>query len=168
MSALGRLECQRLFLVTEPLLAENGMAQRVVQAAKCSAVEVFDQVGRVPAVEVAAQGAARLRAYRPDLVAVLGRGSTLDCGKAMSYFARGGHTLAALPTTSGSFLRLFGWVCCIFGFFLPGYIFFPALAILPSEKVVGGWRRFSARQSCTAEAGRCRHWEGWNVSGCFW
>lgn len=102
MSALGRLECQRLFLVTEPLLAENGMAQRVVQAAKCSAVEVFDQVGTVPAVEVAAQGAARLRAYRPDLVAVLGRGSTLDCGKAMSYFARGSHTLAALPTTSGS------------------------------------------------------------------
>lgn len=102
MSALGRLECQRLFLVTEPLLAENGMAQRVVQAAKCSAVEVFDQVGTVPAVEVAAHGAARLRAYRPDLVAVLGRGSTLDCGKAMSYFARGSHTLAALPTTSGS------------------------------------------------------------------
>ena len=102
MSALGRLECQRLFLVTEPLLAENGMTQRVVQAAKCSAVEVFDQVGTVPAVEVAAQGAARIRGFRPDLVAALGGGSTLDCGKAMSYFARGGHTLAALPTTSGS------------------------------------------------------------------
>lgn len=102
VAALGALGCRRLFLVTEPLFVADGTAQRVVQAAGCPGVEIFDQVHSMPTVELAAQGAARIRGFHPDLVAALGGGSTLDCGKAMACLARGDYTLAAIPTTSGS------------------------------------------------------------------
>lgn len=103
VAALGTLGCQRLFLVTEPPLAADGTARRVAQAAGCPGVEIFAPAHPImPTVELAAQGAARIRAFRPDLVAVLGRGGTLDCGKAMACFARGSHTLAAIPTAAGT------------------------------------------------------------------
>ena len=102
VTALGRLEAKRVFLVTDPYFMKNGTAQQVVKAANCQTSEIFDAVQPDPTVELAAQGTARLRDFQPDLVVALGGGSAMDCAKAMSYFSRGDHKLVAIPTTSGS------------------------------------------------------------------
>ena len=102
VAALGNLNCRRLFLVTDPFFMKNGTAQRVADAAGAQEVEIFDKVRPDPTVELAAEGTAQLKAFRPDLIVALGGGSAMDCAKAMAYFARGDYKLAAIPTTSGS------------------------------------------------------------------
>lgn len=102
VSALGNMGAKRLFLVSDPFFTGNGTAKRVADAAKCPQVEIFDKIQPDPTVELAAEGTARLRAFEPDLLVALGGGSTMDCAKAMAFFARGDYRLAAIPTTSGS------------------------------------------------------------------
>ena len=102
VSILGTLGARRLFLVTDPYFMKNGTAQRVAESAKCGQVEIFDRVRPDPTVELAAEGTAKLKTFDPDLVVALGGGSAMDCAKAMSWFSKGNHTLAAIPTTSGS------------------------------------------------------------------
>ena len=102
ISALGELGAKRLFLVTDPFFAKNGVAQKVIAAAKCEASRIFDGVCPDPTVELAAEGTANLQSFGPDLVVALGGGSAMDCAKAMVYFAKCGCHLAAIPTTSGS------------------------------------------------------------------
>ena len=100
--ALAGLGAKRVFLVTDPFFMKNGMAQKVADAAKAEAVEVFSGVKPDPSVELAAEGTAKLKAFTPDLVVALGGGSAMDCAKAMAYFGKGDYKLAAIPTTSGS------------------------------------------------------------------
>ena len=102
VSALGEMGCKRLFLVTDPYFMKNGVTHRVAAAAKAEAVELFDKVKPDPTVELAAEGTARLKEFRPDLLVALGGGSAMDCAKAMAYFAKTGCPVAAIPTTSGS------------------------------------------------------------------
>ena len=102
MAALGELGCRRLFLVTDPFFKNNGTAERIAQLAGAEAVEIFDGVKPDPTVEQAAEGAAKVRAFRPDLIVALGGGSAMDCAKAMAWFDKGTHKFAAIPTTSGS------------------------------------------------------------------
>ena len=102
VSALSRFGAKRLFLVTDPYFMKNGTAKRVADAAGADQVEIFADVQPDPTVELAAEGTARLRAFRPDLVVALGGGSAMDCAKAMAYFGKGDYKLAAIPTTSGS------------------------------------------------------------------
>ena len=99
---LGKLEKKKLFLVADPFFVKNGVAKQVADASGCREVELFDQVQPDPTVELAAEGTAKLRTFGPDLVVALGGGSTMDLAKAMSYFGKGEHLLAAIPTTSGS------------------------------------------------------------------
>ncbi len=99
---LGTLGVKRLLLVTDPYFQKDGTAARIAQATKAEAIEIFDQVTPDPTVELAAAGAARVKAFRPDLIVALGGGSAMDCAKAMAYFGSGDYTLAAIPTTSGS------------------------------------------------------------------
>ena len=99
---LGKLEKKRLFLVADPFFVKNGTAKQVAEASGCGAVQIFDRVQPDPSVELAAEGTAKLREFQPDLVVALGGGSALDLAKAMSYFGKGEHLLAAIPTTSGS------------------------------------------------------------------
>ena len=102
VSRLADFQAKRLFLVSDPFFVKNGTAQKIADGAKCSAVEIFDKIQPDPTVELAAEGTAKLREFGPDLVVALGGGSTLDCAKAMAYFAKGTYTVAAIPTTSGS------------------------------------------------------------------
>lgn len=102
VAALSRFGARRLFLVTDPFFMKNGTAQRVAEAAHCPQVEYFDKIQPDPTVELAAEGTARLKTFDPDLLVALGGGSTLDCAKAMAYFAKGNYKLVAIPTTSGS------------------------------------------------------------------
>lgn len=102
ISALAEFGAKRLFLVTDPFFVKNGVAQRVVQASKSEAWELFDGVQPDPSVELAAEGTAKLREFNPDLVVALGGGSAMDCAKAMVYFSQCACSLVAIPTTSGS------------------------------------------------------------------
>ena len=99
---LAELGSKRLFLVTDPYFARNGVGDRVAKAAKAEQVEVFSQVRPDPTVELAAEGTAKLRAFGADVIVALGGGSAMDCAKAMAYFAKGEARLVAIPTTSGS------------------------------------------------------------------
>jgi len=102
VSRLAELGAKRLYLVTDPFFSKDGTAQRIAQAAKAEAVEIFDRVKPDPTVILAAEGAARVKAFRPDLIVALGGGSAMDCAKAIGYFGGGHYRFAAIPTTSGS------------------------------------------------------------------
>ncbi len=99
---LGNLNPKRLFLVTDPYFQKNGTAKRIAELTKAEAVACFDKIQPDPAVELAAEGTALLRDFAPDLLVAIGGGSTMDCAKAMAYFAKGDFKVAAVPTTSGS------------------------------------------------------------------
>ena len=101
-AALESFGAERLFLVTDPFFAKNGTARQVAERAKAREVAYFDRVEPDPTVELVADGTARLRAFRPDLVVALGGGSAMDCAKAMVYFSKMDTRLVAIPTTSGS------------------------------------------------------------------
>ena len=102
VSELKNLGIRRLFLVTDPYFAENGMAHRIAQIAGAEAVEIFQDVQPDPTVTLAAAGTARVKAFAPDGIVALGGGSAMDCAKAMAYFGGENATLIAIPTTSGS------------------------------------------------------------------
>ena len=99
---LRRLEKKRLLLVADPYFVKTGKAKLVAEASGCPEVEIFDRVEPDPSVELAAEGTARVKEFRPDLLVALGGGSAMDLAKAMAYFGKGEYTLAAIPTTSGS------------------------------------------------------------------
>ena len=102
VSELKNMGISRLFLVTDPYFAENGVAQRVAQAANAQAVEIFRGVQPDPSVTLAAEGTARVKEFGPDCIVALGGGSAMDCAKAMAYFSGSKAKLVAIPTTSGS------------------------------------------------------------------
>ena len=102
ISTLAGMGAKRLFLVTDPYFAKNGTAARVAQTAGAAETEVFDRVTPDPTVELAAEGTARVRAFKPDVLVALGGGSAMDCAKAMAYFSGEKLKLVAIPTTSGS------------------------------------------------------------------
>ena len=74
IGSLADLGAKRIFLVTDPFFAKNGTAQKVLDATKAQAVEVFDRVEPDPTVELAAMGTARLREFGADTVIALGGG----------------------------------------------------------------------------------------------
>ena len=102
VSALAELGAKRLFLVTDPYFAKNGTAERIAKITGAAETEVFDQVAPDPSVALAAEGTARVKAFRPDVIVALGGGSAMDLAKAVSWFSGEKMVLVAIPTTSGS------------------------------------------------------------------
>ena len=92
----------RLLLVTDPYFVKSGWAQRIADRVSAEKKEIWGQVTPDPTVELAAEGTARVRQLKPDLLIALGGGSAIDTAKAMVYFAGEGVTFVAIPTTSGS------------------------------------------------------------------
>lgn len=102
MGALKSFGAKRLFLVTDPVFRKNGIAERAAKLSGAAQVEYLDAIQPAPIVALAAEATAKLRAFAPDLLAALGGGGTIDCAKAIAYFAQDSIPLAAIPTTSGS------------------------------------------------------------------
>ena len=102
VSALAELGAKRLFLVTDPYFAKNGTAERIAKITGAAETEVFDRVAPDPSVALAAEGTARVKAFRPDVIVALGGGSAMDVAKAGSGFSGENMALVAIPTTSGS------------------------------------------------------------------
>lgn len=102
VSGLTDLGIKKLLLVTDPFFMKQGIAQRIALLAGADETEIFDKVKPDPTVELAAEGTAVVRRFQPDTIVALGGGSTMDCAKAMAYFAAVPVRLVAIPTTSGS------------------------------------------------------------------
>ena len=102
VSFLRELKPQKVFLVTDPYFLKSGLAQQMVRQTEAEHWEIFGEVTPDPTVELAAKGAARFQAFDPDLLVALGGGSSMDCAKAISCFAKKKIRFAAIPTTSGS------------------------------------------------------------------
>lgn len=102
VAKLGQMEIRRLLLVTDPYFMENGTAERIARLSGAQDTEIFHKVEPDPSVELAAEGTAVVRQFQPDTLVALGGGSTMDCAKAMVYFADRPVRLVMIPTTSGS------------------------------------------------------------------
>jgi len=100
--ALANLGIRRLFLVTDPFFAGNGVAQRIGKGALAQATELFSKVAPDPTAQLAAEATAAAREFQPDTIVALGGGSAMDLAKAVSYFYEKPVRLIAIPTTSGS------------------------------------------------------------------
>lgn len=102
VAKLADLGAKRVFLVTDPYFHKNGTAQKIADGTGAGQTEIFHDVKPDPTVDLAAEGAARLKAFDPDVVIALGGGSAMDCAKAMKWFGKRETRLVAIPTTSGS------------------------------------------------------------------
>ena len=102
VNTLAELGIRRLFLVTDPYFAKNGVAERIAGISGAAEREVFDRVAPDPSVALAAEGTARVRVFQPDAIVALGGGSAMDCAKAVCWFSGVKAKLVAVPTTSGS------------------------------------------------------------------
>ena len=101
LGALKDLGAKRLLIVADPFFVKNGRAEALARSAGAEVYEIYDGIQPDPSVMLAAEGAARVRDFQPDLIAALGGGSAIDCAKAMAFFG-GCPRLVAIPTTSGS------------------------------------------------------------------
>lgn len=99
--ALGALEKwrgKRLLLVTQPFLEQDGTAERVLRAAGIQQSRTFLVTEELPTVSLAAEGAARLKEFSPDVVAALGDSCVGDCAGMMAFFGKRGCPVVAVPT----------------------------------------------------------------------
>lgn len=102
LHALKEFGAKRVLVVADPFFYENGTAARIGELAGAEQTRIFSKVQPDPSVELAAEGAAAVKEFQPELVVALGGGSAMDCAKAMVYFAKTQAVLVAVPTTSGS------------------------------------------------------------------
>jgi len=102
MARVRELHSRRFFVVSDPYFAENGTAQKLMELSGAEKTEIFSKIKPDPTVELVAEEAEQLKAFRPDTVVALGGGSAMDCAKAMVYFSGEKVRFVAIPTTSGS------------------------------------------------------------------
>jgi len=116
----GRLGARRVLIVTDPILAKNGILDRVREplAAGGVTVETFSGGEPEPSLRAAEACLAAARPFRPDALLGLGGGSNMDLAKiAATVLAHGGKArdyvgddripgpvspLICVPTTAGT------------------------------------------------------------------
>ncbi|MBI4362171.1 MAG: iron-containing alcohol dehydrogenase [Euryarchaeota archaeon] len=85
---LEGLEGKRAFVVTDPILKQLGIVDRVVEKLGKAGLEVrvFAEVEPNPSKETVERGAVQMREFEPDWIVGLGGGSSMDAAKAMWVF----------------------------------------------------------------------------------
>jgi len=99
---LGELGSKRFLLVADPYFTKDGTALQIAGLSGAEHTQIFDKIMPDPTAQLAAEGTALVQSFKPDTIAALGGGSTLDCAKAMAFFSGLPVRLVAIPTTSGS------------------------------------------------------------------
>ena len=119
---LANIPAKRFFVVTDKIIRENGLTDRVLEGLANSGVEtagVFDDVPQNSEVKVCARAAEAAKSSGADGIIAVGGGSVIDTAKAANIlFTKGGdlvedysgaqtlterlHPLIVIPTTSGT------------------------------------------------------------------
>ncbi len=88
LSFLSRLKGKRAFIVTDPVIAEVGLLDKVQSHLQQGGLEVqaFTGVEPDPSRELIEKGAGLMRAFEPDWIIALGGGSAIDAAKVMWVF----------------------------------------------------------------------------------
>lgn len=102
MEILGQQSCRRLLVVSAPGPCQEEQLRRLVGAAGKPETEYLDILTAEATIKQAVEGSAQIRRFQPDLVAVIGNGAVLDCGKAMTGFSRRNCCLAVIPASFDS------------------------------------------------------------------
>ncbi|HEY4993799.1 MAG TPA: iron-containing alcohol dehydrogenase, partial [Nakamurella sp.] len=84
--ALDEERFQRVLIVTDQVLAENGIVAQVQSHLGDAHVKIFDDVAPEPDFGTVERGVALARDYQPDALIAVGGGSVLDAAKAMRLF----------------------------------------------------------------------------------
>lgn len=85
LSHLETLSGERAFIVTDPMIAELGLAEKVQRRLEAAGMEtaVFTEVEPEPSLATVRRGADKMLAYAPDWVVGVGGGSAMDAAMAM-------------------------------------------------------------------------------------
>jgi alcohol dehydrogenase class IV len=122
LEELLELEGQRAFIVTDKILMELGLTQKVTAVLEEAGFEIahFDEVESDPSLDTCQAGSAAMLEFAPDWIIAVGGGSVIDAAKAMWVLyerpdmelwgvfpdvkmgLRNKAHLVAIPTTSGT------------------------------------------------------------------
>ncbi len=108
MEYLHGVQNQRIMIVCDKFLAENGTVHYITDAVSAkNVVEIFDQAIPDPTIEVVGKGLSLICKMRPDIVIGFGGGSAIDTAKGIIYFAGVKNLIpkplfVTIPTTSGT------------------------------------------------------------------
>lgn len=99
LDVLSQQSCRRLLAVMAPGMYQKEQLQKVVNAAGKTVSEYLDVTIAEPTMKYAVEGSSQIRMFQPDLVAVIGDETVMNCGKAMVGFSRHNCFLVVIPTS---------------------------------------------------------------------
>lgn len=108
LSRLSEFEKEKVFIVTDPFIAQSHLLQTVVDHFSPSMeTMVFSEVVPDPPIDIIVKGIEKAEAYQPTLLLALGGGSAIDAAKGILYFGKQSGLLQevrfiVIPTTSGT------------------------------------------------------------------
>lgn len=115
LEVISKLDCKRIFLVTDPFMVQSGGIKKITDLLDESEKEysIFSNIIPDPPVEVVVKGVEELFKFNPDGIIALGGGSAIDAAKAIWYFTKRLSDdsqkkdtkikkFIAVPTTSGT------------------------------------------------------------------
>ncbi|MBB6697165.1 1-propanol dehydrogenase PduQ [Clostridium algidicarnis] len=116
LEELSKLQCKRVFIVTDPFMVTSGMVTKVTENLDAANIEyeIFSDIVPDPPLETISKGIKAMDAFKPEALVALGGGSAIDAAKAISHFRdlinKGLNNvsenkkvmLIAIPTTSGT------------------------------------------------------------------
>ena len=99
LEILGQQSCRRLLVVSASGMEQEARLQNVVKAAGKTVTEYRNITVTEATMKQAVEGSRMIRDFQPDLIAVIGDGQVLDCGKAMAGFSGQNSCLTVIPTS---------------------------------------------------------------------
>ena len=107
ITSLCQFNNKRVGIVTDDFMMSSGKTRYLISHMPEASVCIFGEVTPDPDIDILTSGAARFKAFKPDVIIALGGGSSLDAAKGIKvtleeYFGDHQIDLIAIPTTSGS------------------------------------------------------------------
>ena len=98
MAVLGQKPCRKLLVVSSAGSRQEQWIRKIAGSAGRPEVQQLEIYPEAATMKQAVEGCRMIREFRPELVAVVGDGPVMDCGKAMMGFSGHKGTLAVIPS----------------------------------------------------------------------